>query len=129
MAADLGDEWKSAIDDKGRRYFYNRRTRESKWHIPEGCIKIVTNKETGEFRLFSPAPAPAPAPASVAHGTNGPNGPNGLSNTTPATKPLVRLHSQTEMKPASSLDPNLTIEAQQVGRVQGPEHPSAYVAT
>ena len=81
VAADLGDEWKSAVDDKDRRYFYNRRTRESRWHIPENCIKIVTNKATGEFRLFSPAPA-------------APNGSNVGDSTTPATKPLVRLHSQ-----------------------------------
>ncbi len=40
-AISLGDEWKSTTDKRGRRYFYNRVTRETSWEAPPGLIKVI----------------------------------------------------------------------------------------
>jgi hypothetical protein len=34
------DEWKEAYTEKGKRYFYNRRTRKSSWKLPSNAILI-----------------------------------------------------------------------------------------
>lgn len=41
----LGDEWKSTTDTRGRRYFYNRRTRETAWQPPQGLMKVWNSKQ------------------------------------------------------------------------------------
>ncbi|KAL7553809.1 hypothetical protein ACHAWF_017145 [Thalassiosira exigua] len=40
-SASAGDEWKEATDrESGRPYYYNRRTRESKWRLPKGATLV-----------------------------------------------------------------------------------------
>jgi len=43
------DQWKEAVDpESGRKYYYNRRTRESKWRIPTGAV--VKKKDSSRRR-------------------------------------------------------------------------------
>ncbi len=47
----LGDEWRQATAEDGAVYYFNRRTRESRWTLPEGIVwlKIISQggKESG----------------------------------------------------------------------------------
>jgi len=47
----LGDEWRAATDGRGRRYYYNRRTRETTWVAPPHLVKVETPE--GGFRLYT----------------------------------------------------------------------------
>jgi hypothetical protein len=45
------DEWKEAYTEKGKKYYYNRRTRASSWKLPVGAVLVeaVTTKEADGF--------------------------------------------------------------------------------
>lgn len=47
----LGDEWRATVDGRGRRYYYNRRTRETTWVAPAHLVKVETPE--GGFRLYT----------------------------------------------------------------------------
>ncbi len=36
----LGDEWRQATAEDGAIYYFNRRTRESRWNLPEGIVQL-----------------------------------------------------------------------------------------
>jgi hypothetical protein len=40
------DEWKEARTDKGKKYYYNRRTRQSSWRLPENAIFVKPSSGT-----------------------------------------------------------------------------------
>ena len=52
-ALSLGDEWKEAfIAGSNKRYYYNRRTRESSWKLPKDAIYV--KYEDNSFGIFVP---------------------------------------------------------------------------
>ena len=69
------DEWRNATDDKsGRTYYYNRRTRETRWKLPPNAIfvprkeKTKTSSENASSSLLGPLESSSSAP--VASGAN-----------------------------------------------------------
>jgi WW domain/zinc-finger of a C2HC-type len=56
----LGDEWKQGEAPSGRVYYYNRRTRESRWRLPAGAVTVPSGFDTDGnpvSRIFAPATA------------------------------------------------------------------------
>jgi WW domain/zinc-finger of a C2HC-type len=56
----LGDEWKQGEAPSGRVYYYNRRTRESRWRLPAGAVTLPSGFGTDGnpvSRIFAPAAA------------------------------------------------------------------------
>ena len=51
------NEWRQVEDTEGRTYYYNRKTRVSKWHLPPGAVvvkKKVSNKSYDSQLLKTP---------------------------------------------------------------------------
>ena len=51
------NEWRQVDDTEGRTYYYNRKTRVSKWHLPPGAVvvkKKVSNKSYDSQLLQTP---------------------------------------------------------------------------
>jgi WW domain/zinc-finger of a C2HC-type len=56
----LGDEWKQGTAPNGRVYYYNRRTRVSRWRLPAGAVTVPSGFDTDGSpvnRIFAPATA------------------------------------------------------------------------
>ena len=78
------DEWKAAKTPTGKTYYYNRRTRESSWKLPEGASSstgaILAPKSTGK-KPSRPSPTTASASTAAAISTPGRNPGRSLTKT------------------------------------------------
>jgi len=55
------DEWRDATDGKGCTYYYNRRTRETRWKLPPNAIFVPREEKSGENMTTIDAEPRAPA--------------------------------------------------------------------
>lgn len=46
----LGEEWKEAMTPQGKKYYYNRRTRESQWKLPSNATYVCVGDNN--YRIF-----------------------------------------------------------------------------
>ncbi len=48
LLVQLGDEWRQATAEGGAVYYFNRRTRESQWNLPEGIVRLKVVSQGGK---------------------------------------------------------------------------------
>ncbi len=48
LLVQLGDEWRQATAEGGVVYYFNRRTRESQWNLPQGIVRLKVVSQVGK---------------------------------------------------------------------------------